>query len=598
MSSGQAERRGDRASVFYGEVPALVAAPASLNLWHNGNMAGDATATVELAGDTLVRSVEQNFGYEVLAPKFKRIKVISNRLPFELLKEDDGSYKKDKNGHYKAKTSPGGLVTALTPILRSGEFDGKWIGWPGGFGEVEKEGLAEALRTAANGDYDANVVELKKEEYDGYYEGYSNQVLWPLFHSRADLVNPASLKNDWGVYQQVNEKFAKAVTQDESDPILNSDFIWVQDYQLLSAGKYIKRETSQPVAHFLHIPFPEPEQLEMLPAEQREMLLSDMLHYDVVGFQTAKDMENFARNVRTFLPDATVRNDGDNLIIELNDLKTRAQVFPISIDINEFEYQAGLPKTQEITKKVQDIMAERRELGEIKNKDVKLVFSVGRSDYTKGFKEELVAIRRFFEKYPKMIGKVEFIQASVTSRGKIDAYKEYNEELRNLSQSINADYGVYETKEDGTKGRWLRRVVHQIKRNMGRERLLAHYEAADVMMVSSLADGMNLVAKEYGIVGKDKGVLILGENVGVVHELGDYATVVNPLDADAFADKLYEALTMDEPQKDYRRHRLYDRIGQNTIFDWANKQIKAFLEIWDEKRQVQIANTPAPVAAS
>lgn len=589
------------------DTPNAQGVEGSQPLWHNGPMAGDAFAGAELAGDILKRSVEHNFGNEVLPWHWNRIIIAANRSAFEV--------KHDGNGNYKAHGSPGGLVTALAPFMESGDdfTSAKWIGWPG---NGERGGLEEALRTAvADKSYDVGAVILTPAEYKAYYEGYCNQVLWPLFHGKVDLLRQDIAQNDWQSYLAVNKKFAEKILRDGEDFLKPTDFIFVQDYQLMAVAKQLRdMGVEQPIAHFLHIPFPNPEVYGHVP--QREELLDNLLNYDLLGFQTDEYRDNFVANVMTYLPDAQVRMEGDEIFIDYKDRKVRAHTFPISIDARAWEERAQDIKTTNDKERLRRFFHPSEQKGKIRSfvdkvrrrdsGDRQFIFELGRADYTKGFYEELLTVRRLLQKYPEWRGKISLLQAAQPSRENIGAYKDYKAKITELANEINKEFSTttinyYPRKtEDGEKWsdkRWEEadgklikfpkitkgKVVHQIHRGFKLPRLVAHYGAADVMSVFTTIDGMNLVAKEASVTGNPDGTMVLGQGAGAARELGNFSIVVDTNNIKDAADKLNLALTMRSRQKKAMFEARKKQVEENDIHKWKDRQIAVWRKIWRER---------------
>lgn len=481
------------------------------------------------------------------ADSWKRIVVVSNRLPFNV------SY--DSKRKPSILPSSGGLVTAMTPLMRRG-ITGKWIGWPGTGNTDEEGGLEEALRTQAGEQFDIAPVALTEQEIQDYYGGFANEVIAPAFVEDPFMIDRAKAHTCWRTYQDVQQKFARAIYADLRD----SDIVWVHDYHLLGVGNALRTlRTEQPVGFFLHMPFPSVSALHEIP--QRLEILRQMLAYDVIGFQTGAFAINFLKAVRNYLPAVHIsRNSSGAWHIRYRDRVTRIGHFPISIDANEFERQLYAQDTQRYVRNLSNALA-KKSMGKM------LIFNTGRSDYSKGFLEELQAFDLMLGKHPELVDRVILCQLVVPSRGTIEAHRMYRDKIAALSREINAKH--------------KRRVVRQIHTHMDRARYLAHLHVADVLSIPTLADGMNLVSKEGAIVGNPSMTLLLGEKAGAAEELGSYALLIDPTKVDMFAQTLYRALTMPETERRWRKRELKSIVTRNDIVDWWNKQESLFQEAWE-----------------
>ncbi|MBY0111165.1 trehalose-6-phosphate synthase [Patescibacteria group bacterium] len=497
---------------------------------------------------------------------WQRVIVVSNRLPFKVVTNGDGTPTLLK--------SAGGLVTAMSPLLHEGGT-GKWIGWPG---TVEEEGLEEALRSKPNGSFDVGVVGLTPEEEKGYYEGYSNEVLTPLLTGQMDQVDLEKAERYWPIYQQVQRKFAHKIHED----LKPHDIVWIQDYHLMGVGKeLLDLGIKQPVGYFLHTPFPTPEQFATLP--QSTALIRDLLSYDLLGFQTEAFKKNFLETVALLLPNAVIQEGEDGTTISYATRTTRVGSFPISIDPQEFTRQRDAEDTQRHIKRLEQVLEAN---------DVQMVFNVGRLDYSKGFYEELLAFDRMLEQHPELIGKIVLYQLVVPSREDIPAYKEYKEKIVELARQINEKYKTAivqeEESSDESSPRYRGRVVRQLHDSMGRARYIAHLHEAEIQSVPTLSDGMNLVAKESAVVGGPSTVQILGEAAGAAEELGDYVLLIDPQDTQAYADALYRAYTMSDTERQERKEKMAATVTENDVFSWwSQDQEPMFQAIWDKKAGVK-----------
>src|SRR5207245_6463151 len=338
-----------------------------------------------------------------------RLIVVSNRLPFAL----------DSTGEDLWTVTPavGGLVSAIEPVLR--ERGGTWIGWPGIAGEIPKEPLVEATRYAG---YKVVPVSLSETERDEFYYGYSNEVIWPLFHDLQNFCNfePAF----WQAYKQVNVRYAEAIAQ-SAQP---DDCIWVHDYHLMYVAHALREQSVDrklsALTFFLHIPFPPYDIFVKLPQQQR--LLRALLQFDLLGFQTRRDLRNFLQCVRRVMSGAEVLSRRELQVIRFEKREIRAGHFPIGIDFDSFESGA---KTEVVAQKSQQLRSAFP--------DCQLIMGTDRLDYSKGIPERLRAFRNALERYPELRGRVVLIQVVVPSRVEIPRYHEFKGRIDRLVGDIN-----------------------------------------------------------------------------------------------------------------------------------------------------------------
>ena len=469
----------------------------------------------------------------------QRLVVVSNRLPVVLTKTE--------NGTWSIRPGSGGLVTAMGPVLR--DRGGLWIGWPGIAAEdcPENESLDELIEKGANySGYALKYVYLSAEEIDNYYYGFSNEILWPLFH---DLFPQCNFDpRYWEAYQRVNNKFARFVI-DNTHP---DDYVWVHDYHLILAAREMRRlRSSGHIGYFLHIPFPPLDIFLKLP--WRFEILEALLEYNLVGFQTVRDRRNFIGCVRALLGyKVTGRGQISSIVIKEREVHVGA--FPISIDFHEFSEFA---KTQEVAEQAWIIHANLPEK--------QLILGVDRLDYTKGIPQRLLAFENALARYPDMQGKVALVQVVVPSRENVDEYEKLKQQIERLVGEINGRY---------TEVGWT--PVHYIFRSLSRKELVAYYRTCEVALITPLKDGMNLVAKEYCACSiEENAVLILSEFAGAAAQLYPGALLVNPYDREGVADAIYKAFTMSQEDRRERMCRLRTLIRRNDIINWVNSFLKA-----------------------
>jgi trehalose 6-phosphate synthase/phosphatase len=467
--------------------------------------------------------------------------VVSNRLPI--------SFKRERN-HLKAEPSSGGLVSALVPILK--EHGGTWIGSPGvaGLGDdmsdsspaSDETEIQKLLDDSHDNAYRYLAVHLTQDEQNNFYEGFSNEIIWPLFH---DLQSRCRFfPKYWDYYQRVNKKFADVTMQAAQ----SNDIIWIQDYQLMQVAAYLrKRRSKAKIAFFMHIPFPAPDIFEKLP--WRQQILEGLLQHDLVGLQTARDERNFAACIRSFLPAAKVERHGDARIVHYGEHVTRVQFFPISIDFKQFS-EAAQKKT--VLERVAKVREELR--------DVHIALGVDRLDYTKGIPERLRAFSALLRDYPDLRGKVTLFQIVVPSRETIVGYQTLMAEIERSVTHINGEYG---------NTGWT--PVHYIHRSIPRDELIALYRASNTALITPLKDGMNLVAKEYCAARTDNdGLLILSEFAGAAPQLQRGAILVNPYDEIGVAEALNRSIHMTREERRNRMSKLRGEIRRHDILRWRD----------------------------
>jgi len=466
-----------------------------------------------------------------------RLIVVSNRLPFAL----------DSAGEDLWTVTPatGGLVSAVEPVLRY--RGGTWIGWPGIAGEIPKEPMANATRDAG---YKVVAVALSETERNEFYYGYSNEVIWPLFHDLQNFCNfdPAY----WQAYKQVNERYADAIIRNARP----DDFIWIHDYHLMYVAQALReRSTSQSLSgltFFLHIPFPPYDIFAKLPHQRR--LLHALLQFDLLGLQTRRDVRNFLQCVRRVMPDAKVLSRDELHVIRFEGRKIRLGHFPIGIDFDSFETGA---KSEAVVHRSEQLRA--------RFSDCQLILGSDRLDYSKGIPERLRAFRNALERYPELRGRIVLIQIVVPSRVEIPRYHEFKGRIDRLVGDINGRFST---------NNWIPVQYHF--RGLDREDLLAHYRACDIAFITPLKDGMNLVAKEYCACRIDEdGVLILSHFAGAAEQLKPDALLVNPYDVEQMADTIVKAFRLSQTERTARMKRMRRMLRKENVFWWVDSFLKA-----------------------
>ncbi|HEX4310158.1 MAG TPA: trehalose-6-phosphate synthase [Acidobacteriaceae bacterium] len=460
----------------------------------------------------------------------RRLIVVSNRLPLSFKRE---------NGELQAVPSSGGLIGALEPIVK--EHGGIWVG---SAGTEDSPELHRQLKIAAREQHFRYApIILSREEEANYYEGFSNEVLWPLFHDLQSrgVFDPVY----WDFYRRVNRKFADAV----EDIASARDLVWVHDYQLMQVGRGIReRRRDAFLSFFLHIPFPSPDIFGKLP--WRREVLEGLLDYDFIGLQTARDQRNLVASIRTYLPETRISGRGDQRVVETSRGVTSIRDIPISIDFRDFASSAAAP---EVTERVRDIRGQAPEM--------EIALGIDRLDYTKGIPERLRGLRAFFRSYPQFRRKLTLIQVVVPSRENIPGYRDLRSEIEGVVSSINGEFS-----EPG----WT--PVQYIHRSVPRCELLALYRAAGIALITPLKDGMNLVAKEYCAAHiENGGVLILSEFAGAMPELHTGAIEVHPYDEIGISKALKQALEMPAEERHRRMLRMRRTIRENDILRWRDR---------------------------
>jgi trehalose 6-phosphate synthase/phosphatase len=476
-----------------------------------------------------------------------RIIVVANRLPVTVAQTEEGLA-------YKA--SPGGLVTALSSL--AGKYEQVWIGWPG---ELDLELIdQEEVKTKLKTDFNSIPVFLTKPQLNRYYYGFSNKVLWPVFHYLPGRCEYD--ERDWRTYKQVNEIFAEAILKEIEGH--ENDTIWIHDYQLMLVPALVReKRPDAKIGFFLHTPFPSSEVFRVIP--YRNELLWGILGASVIGFHTYGYLRHFRSSLLRLL--------GLNSEMNRADLETHCAklgVYPISIDTGAIQELVSTNKLQEHTRIVQQIAKGR-----------KIIISVDRLDYTKGIANRLRGYKKFLERNPKYASQAVFVQIAVPSRTQIPSYRDLKEEVEEIVNEINETY-------EGEKYP----PIHYMYRSLPFDKLAAFYKQAEISLVTPLCDGMNLVAKEFVAVQKDRGVLILSEFAGAASELGE-AIIINPWNPDQIADAIESAFSMAPWERSRRMSAMYTKVARNDVHYWANSFLADLLNI--DCKLSQAASVTIPV---
>jgi trehalose 6-phosphate synthase len=438
----------------------------------------------------------------------------------------------------RKSAAPGGLaIGILSALKRTG---GLWFGWGGE--TVAHEPGDPDLHIREGVSY--ATIDLREREFELYYNGYANEVLWPLFHYFLKGMRYSAEQRE--AYESVNRTFAQKLA-----PLLEpNDVIWVHDYHLIPLGRRLRElGVKRPIGFFLHIPFPNIEMLRVLPPYAE--LLRDLLSYDVIGFQTQNDLRAFHSGVEHLFGAEALRSDGR---IRVGDNLVRAEVFPIGIDVNAVQEEANAAMSAEVVKRMIDSLMGRA-----------LMMGVDRLDYSKGLVERFAAYEHFLENYPDNMGRITYIQIAPLSRTDVKAYAEIRQSLEQAAGRTNGRFAD----TDWTPIRYL-------NRNFPHATLMGLLCAANVGLVTPLRDGMNLVAKEFVAAQDphDPGVLILSNLAGAARELSP-ALLVNPYDARAVSHAIQAALSMPLPERRERHAAMMQVLKRNDIAAWTRRFVEA-----------------------
>ncbi len=445
--------------------------------------------------------------------------IVANRLPVDSVTEADGSQ--------TWRRSPGGLVTALEPVMR--EADGAWIGWTGvpdvEVAPFDNEGLSLVP------------IRLSSSEVEEFYEGFSNGTLWPLYHDA--VAKPEFHREWWESYELVNERFAERA----AEVAATGATVWVQDYQLQLVPAMLRRlRPDLRIGFYLHIPFPPGELFNQLP--WRRQILEGLLGADLVGFQLPGGASNFIRLVR-----ARIGHRANRDRIHLPEgREVRATAYPISIDARAFEALARTPAVAARAAEIRDQLGNPR----------KVFLGIDRLDYTKGIYARLRAFGELLRDDHLDVEDAVFVQVATPSRERVEQYRILRDEIERLVGRINGD-----------EGRIGRVAISYLHSSYPREEMAALYRAADVMVVTPYRDGMNLVAKEYVACRFDNdGALVLSEFAGAAEELRQ-AWLVNPYDINGMKAALMHAFAADPRTRARRMRAMRRQIMEHDVARWA-----------------------------
>ncbi|MCI0350372.1 MAG: trehalose-6-phosphate synthase [Acidobacteriales bacterium] len=475
----------------------------------------------------------------------KRLLIVSNRLPITVVRT---------GAEPSIQPSSGGLVSALLSLLQN--VGGCWVGWPG---TAEAPAVLKALQDFRYSRCSLEPVFLSPEEEVSFYNGCSNEIIWPLFH---DLQSRCKFDPTyWTVYCEANEKFADAVER----LAVKDDFVWVHDYHLMLLGEALRaRGMRSTIAYFHHIPFPPPDIFEKLP--WRREILRALLRFSMIGLQTDRDRRNFFACVRRYLQTPHVQRIGGRFLVRTEGLCSTVGTFPVSIDYQRFSVEGDRPGVLSQAAEIQGSVGSRE-----------IILGIDRLDYTKGIPERLSGFRALLRRHPELHGRVVLLQVIVPSREAIPQYHDLKERIEREVSAINGEFG---------QPSWT--PVIYLHKCLTSSELLAYYRAAHVALITPLKDGMNLVAKEFCATRSDqRGVLVLSEFAGAAVELNRGALLVNPYDAEGIASALETALRMSDSEQNDRMRKMRAVIEGNDVFRWCRS-------VCGQPAGRQLVSMPAP----
>ncbi|KAI9842220.1 MAG: Trehalose-6-P synthase/phosphatase complex synthase subunit [Thelocarpon superellum] len=465
-----------------------------------------------------------------------RLLLVSNRLPITIKRSDDGKY--------DFSMSSGGLVSGLSGLKKSTTF--QWYGWPG---QEVPEDEVSMVEKRLKDEYNAVPIFIDDELADRHYNGFSNSILWPLFH-----YHPGEITFDesaWEAYQEANRLFAKAVAKDVND----GDLVWIHDYHLMLLPAMLREEIGSSKKNvkfgfFLHTPFPSSEIYRILPV--RNEVLLGVLHCDLIGFHTYDYARHFLSSCSRILGLTTTPNG-----VEFQGKVVTVGAFPIGIDPDNFTEGLKKPKVQERIASL-----------ERKFQGVKLMVGVDRLDYIKGVPQKLHALEVFLTEHPEWVGKVVLVQVAVPSRQDVEEYQNLRAVVNELVGRINGKFGTIEFMP-----------IHFMHKSVSFDELLALYAVSDACLVSSTRDGMNLVAFEYIATQKKRhGVMVLSEFAGAAQSLNG-SLIINPWNPDELANAIHEAVTMPDEQRAINYQKLERYVTKYTSAFWGESFVAELVRI-------------------
>ena len=492
----------------------------------------------------------QNLQAELLSNR--KLIIVANRGPVK--------FNYDENGERTFTRGGGGLVTALLGLAQ--HVDATWIAAADTIADRDfKEGKVELDNGSS---LKVKFIEPSTEAYAGYYNVISNPLLWFLQHNMWDGVRSPSITRETWVawkdgYVKVNEQFAEAIAEE----VKNNDkpcLVMMQDYHLYLAPQFLRRKLKRhksknmKLMHFIHIPWPGPEGWGMLPSDMRQAILDGLCSVDLLGFQTRDDALNFIRTCETHMPRVSVNYKRGRIWVHNH--STHVRDFPISIDVNALR---ALSESENVFQYKSDM--------EHLVRDRKLILRIERTEPSKNIVRGFEAYGEMLELHPEHRGKVKFLALFVPSRLGVDEYQNYLDEIMAVAGRVNAKFGNSD---------W-----EPIRILVGEDypRAVAALREYDVLLVNSIADGMNLVAKEGPVVNQHNGVVVLSELTGARQQLTPGAIVISPYDIYGTAEALHNALTMPAEERAERATRLQWTIEREDIADWLCRQLEALREL-------------------
>jgi len=477
----------------------------------------------------------------------RRLIIVTNREPY--------IHKKTTSG-IRAETPAGGVTAALDDVLKA--TGGVWVAWGSGTGDKEVvNDASEVAVPPGEPSYILKRVWLSTSDVDNYYHGYSNRLLWPLSHIAMERV--FFRKRFWNAYRKVNRLFSEAVLEVMKEK--QESLLWIHDYHLCLVASHIRQVIPEAtIAHFWHIPWPDWSVFRICP--QARQLVEGLLGSDLLGFQIPLFVKNFMDCVRELIPEAEIDQHRQKVIYKGHSTLLRS--YPISIDFDKFDREASKRSIERVIKNI------KKQYG-LEQKFIGV--GVDRLEYTKALIKRLQAIELFFEKYRSHVGRFTFVQIVTATRMK-EPYLSYKKAVEDMVEKINRKY----RRDDWTP-------VLYIEKKLSFQELVAFYRMADLGVISSIYDGMNLVAKEFiASQVESKGVLILSELAGAAEEL-DGAVLINPYDVEGFAEQIYRALKMKPEEKRQRMQSLRAHIKERDIYKWITDVLSDMVEVADFKNK-------------
>lgn len=479
---------------------------------------------------------------EPTAPPTGRLLLISNRLPITIKRSDEGNY--------DFSMSSGGLVSGLSGLKKTTKF--QWYGWPG---QMLPENEVPLVKQRLLDEFNAIPIFMEDELADRHYNGFSNSILWPLFH-----YHPGEITFDesaWDGYKEANKLFAKEIAKDVQD----NDLVWVHDYHLMLLPAMLREELEK-VSHrpknvkigfFLHTPFPSSEIYRILPV--RNDILEGVLHCDLLGFHTYDYARHFLSSCSRILGLPTSPQG-----VTFHNKHVAVAAFPIGIDPEKFSQ--GLEKPN---------VVKRMDVLEKKFEGVKIIVGVDRLDYIKGVPQKLHALEVFLTEHPEWIGKVVLVQVAVPSRQDVEEYQNLRAVVNELVGRINGKFGTVEFTP-----------IHFLHKSVSFDELIALYAVSDVCLVSSTRDGMNLVSYEYIACQEQRhGVMILSEFTGAAQSLNG-SLVVNPWNTEELSDAIHDAVTMGDEQRAINYRKLAKYVNKYTSAWWGESFVTELTRISEQ----------------